>query len=341
MKKYFIWTLAFALLTIGSTFAAMPSDVTTSSSSVIMPENPQKFYKMDTKAITPVMSGAEFSLQEITCPRDNILQTLGLLGTLGSNRKWTNLTYEDTVVKMFVSYDLIGCNFNAYATDITYENLNIIAEDKALEAAKAFMATAPFKDVIKANLGEPIIVSKYNNNVNRPMPMFARGHTTDSVVMEGKLVSNTATGFTNYNILFPYVIGGKKVYFNYGGRAGINLEVNENGVVSYNGQFIALPGTVNTNAKTMNLVAMLKFAKRGGNNPYYGNKTTINVDSAERIFVIVNDWRNNKNTLYLASGTLFPTNVQIDDYNPWNKYEMVIVDYAFANPNLNPTPMYK
>ena len=108
MKKAFISALAVATIAMGSVFAA-DAKISASSDAMMMPvpENSTKTYKFDTKALTTLLSGSESSLQEITCPRDSILQTLGLLGTLGSNRKWTSLTYEDTSVNMFVSYDLI------------------------------------------------------------------------------------------------------------------------------------------------------------------------------------------------------------------------------------------
>lgn len=340
MKKAFISALAVATIAMGSVFAADAKISASSDAMMIMPvpENSTKTYKFDTKALTTLLSGSDSSLQEITCPRDTILQTLGLLGTLGSNRKWTSLTYEDTSVNMFVSYDLIGCNFNAYANNVDYQNLKTLSEEKALATAKAFMNGAPFRDIITSTLGEPIVVSKYNNG--GPMPMYMNDTTNGKTQSSDTDEYVDTPTYTNYTILFPYVVAGKKVYFNYGGRAGINVEVTDKGVISYNGQFIALPGTTKK-AKVMTADQTIKFVKRGGNNPYYGNKKTVQLNASERVMVVVNDWKNGKNTLYLASGTRFGSNLARDDYNPTNKYEMILVDFGFANPNLAPVPMYR
>lgn len=335
MKKIFIWTLLATTFAIGSAFASEAAAMPVTDA-MMMPDTNNKTYKFDTKAVTALLSGTHTELQEITCPRDSILQTLWLLGTLGANRKWTNLTYEDTVVNMFVTYDLIGCNFNAYANNMEYQNLKPITENKALEYAKAFMENAPFKDVIKSSLGEPIIVAKYNNN--GPMPYVQDADSKQAASNDEDYI-DTPT-YTNISILFPYIINGKKVYYNYGGRAGISVEVTEKWVTSYNGQFIVLPGAWKK-AKVMTPEQTIKFVKRGGNNPYYGQKRTVQLNAPERVMVIVNDWKNGKNTLYLASGTRFGSNVAWDDYNPTNLYEMIIVDYGFANPNLNPVPMYR
>lgn len=60
---------------IGSAFASEAAAMPVTDA-MMMPDTNNKTYKFDTKAVTALLSGTDTELQEITCPRDNILQTL-------------------------------------------------------------------------------------------------------------------------------------------------------------------------------------------------------------------------------------------------------------------------
>lgn len=83
-------------------------------------------------------------------------------------------------------------------------------------------------------LGEPVIVSKYNNGGYYPMPvdmMKQEGVSSSSTMkIDGIDIDESDpikidTEFTNYSIVFPYNIGGKSLYNQRGGKAGITVEV--------------------------------------------------------------------------------------------------------------------
>ncbi len=184
----------------------------------------KKYYKFDAKAALAFFKNKTSSLQEVTCPSDVLLKQAGLVGT---SKKWTYATYEDTVAKMNISYDFVGCTFNGYSsnTDANYTaNLKPITEKRAIQKAKEFIEGSFIKDVIGKTLGEPIVTSKYNAMNPMPMPIDARSSDAPVVNEENYIDKDE---YTSISIMFPYVVDGKKVYSNYGGRLGLTIEVNE------------------------------------------------------------------------------------------------------------------
>lgn len=238
---------------------------------------------------------------------------------------------------MYISYDLVYCNFNGYTINADYNNLKPISEETAITTAKTFLASSFIKDLLGDKIGEPIVTSKYSNG--SPMPIDARISSAPSMPVSPDYIDKDE--FTNITVMFPYVVNGQKVYSNYGGRMGVTVEVTDKGVMSYNGQMLTLSDN-KKDAKPMTNLEFINYIKRGGNSPYYGTKSTVVLSAPERVYTIVNDWRNNKSTNYLATATLFSSSTSLDEYQPWNKYEMVITDYKFANTNMTvyPQPMY-
>jgi hypothetical protein len=139
---------------------------------------------------------------------------------------------------------------------------------------------------------------------------------------------------TNYSIVFPYKIDGKDVYYQYGSRMGITMEIWANGVTSFNVQLLFPSGTMK-NARRMTTAQMLSYITRGWNNQYRGNKSSVTLSASKSIYVFVQDWRNGKNTNYIASATLLPSSTLLDISNPYGFYEMIVADYVFANTNLS------
>lgn len=298
--------------------------------------NAKKTYIFDKKVASKVFADKTASLQEITCPSDVLLKQAWLLGVGG--RKWTNVTYEDTDNKLNVSFDMVNCNFSAYTTNTTdYATLKPISVERALAKAKEFINTSFIKDVAGSMIGDPIVSNQYNYGTPMPLDASISARSEAAPVAPDYIDKDE---FTNVTILFPYVIDGKKVYSNYGGRLWITIDVTEKWVTSYYGQLLKVPG-VQKDAKPMTQIQFINYVKKGWNNPYWGDKSTVKLWTPERVYTLVQDWRNNKSTTYIASATLFPTTMLTDIYSQQN-YELLVTDFRFANGNLinYPRPMY-
>lgn len=325
-KSLFRWVFALSVLAL-PVFTFATAEMSEKAVAVEPPMTmTPKTYKFDTKAALEMFKNKTSTLQQITCPRDVLIRQAGLVGT---NKNWTTVSYEDPVSKMYITYDMQGCNFNGYSSDISYGTVKYdpITDAAALAKAKEFLSSPMLKDLITTNLGEPIIVNKYSANGGiMPMPIDSREAPANNDYID-------ADEFTHISIVFPYEINGKRVYSNYGGRAGISVEVTSRWITSYYGQLIAL-GDVK-NAKPMLSTQFVSYIKRGWNNPYRGNESTVNLGAGERVYTIINDWRNGKNTNYLATATLFSSDIPLADYQPWQNYEMMISDYLIGNPNIS------
>lgn len=301
---------------------------------VMAPYYSKKIYKFDSAIMGKFLSGRQATLQQLTCPSADLLQHAWL--TQRSN-KWTTATYEDQDTKMYVSYDFINCNINGYKMDYDYTVKHAIVTDTAaIETARQFMQKSRFKDVLKNTVGEPVIIGRYNGGVMYPME---DGQEDGKMAVSPYANSNN---YTNITVLFPYVINGKSVYANYGNKVGITIEVTDMWVQSFNGQYINYPVSNVTTKEQLSKTDIVKYIKKGGNNRYYGKKFSVQLGQPQDVYAVVSDWTSGKNTTYLSSAILLPTTLANDEYYaPWSKYEMIVTDYKFANPNMNPqTPMY-
>ncbi len=211
-----------------------------------------------------------------------------------------------------------------------------ITDAAAIATARQFMQKSRFKDVLKNTTGEPIIIGRYNGGMMMPLADWQE---------DGKMVVAPHTDgdkYTNITVLFPYVINGKSVYANYGGRVGVSIEVTDMWVQSFYGQYINFPGKNNTTMSPLTKTEIAKYIKKGWNNRYYGKKFTVKLGQPQDVYSIINDWTGGKNTMYISSAILLPSTLANDEfYTPWSMYEMLVSDYKIGNPNMNmPKPMY-
>lgn len=337
MKKSLLRVIVASIVVLSPMSAVFAWWVVAETTKIAAPDtmpvyNTKKFYKFDKAAATTLFAEKTASLQQITCPSEVLMKQAWLVWT---NRKWTSVTYEDTDAKMNITYDMVNCNFNGYSSNTAdYATLKPITLEQWLAAAKKFIETSFIKDLVWWMLGEPVIMNQYNYAYPMPIDMISSARVTSA---PSNVEYIDKDEFTNVTVLFPFVIDGKKVYSNYWGRLGITVEVTERGVNSYYGQLIKLPGEIK-DAKPMTSIQFINYIKRGWNNPYRGEKTTVTLWKPERIYTLVQDWRNNKSSTYIASATLFPSTMMTDVYSSL-PYEMIVTDYKFANTNFTPYPV--
>lgn len=301
---------------------------------IMAPYSSKKMYKFDAAVLWKFLSGRQTMLQQLTCPTADLLQAAGLTQT---SNKWTNVAYTDSDTKLSISYDFVSCNLNGYQTNYDYNAKHAtITDATAIATARQFMNKSRFKDVLKNTTGEPIIVNRYNGGMMMPL---ADGQEDGKMVVKPIKADDA---FTNISVLFPYVINGKPVYANYGGRVGITIEVTDMWVQNFNGQYINFPWTTVTSKESLTKIELAKYIKKGGNNRYYGKKYSVQLWQPQDVYAIINDWTGGTNTMYLSSAILLPTTLANDEfYAPWSKYEMLVTDYKFGNPNMMPqSPMY-
>lgn len=230
-----------------------------------------------------------------------------------------------------VSYDLNNCSAWMYTTQqpdmVAYEEktvsaeyimpypyptLDPIDEKTAISQAKQFISNNKVFDLIEKNLWDPIV--RY------------RSYMDDS-----------KTQLSNISILFPLIIDGKSVYYQYGDMAGISVEVNSNWVASANLSILSIILS-RANSVVNGTDDIISMIQRWWNNMYYGDgmtnkETTVNLNNPEKVWLIVQRWNNYSSVpaTYLVSGIKMRSDKS--SYTDWPTYEMVISDYKIWNNN--------
>jgi hypothetical protein len=146
--------------------------------------------------------------------------------------------------------------------------------------------------------------------------------------------------YNSINILLPYEVGGTAVYGNYGGgKLGVTITVDGNGITSVNVPLLAFKGIAKT-AEKNTLVGLKKFIAQGGNSPYRGSANSkIKLNTPERVLVYFNYFppMGGVQRNFLSDGIRLGSNVRVDQYQQMN-YEMIVSDFIIGNNN-NPILM--
>jgi hypothetical protein len=109
------------------------------------------------------------------------------------------------------------------AYQMTYDQTNyqtVVRQSDAIATAKAFVKAMPLYNTLSLMLGEPVIVGAYKNG--GPV-MYSKTSVDMMTQNTGDYID--ADEYTSYSIVFPYVINGKEVYYQYGSRMGISVEI--------------------------------------------------------------------------------------------------------------------
>lgn len=346
MKKLTSWLLVSALvLSTSSVFAwveqipvTQPADASVEKIAPYYGNSAIK-YSYDEKKLEELYNKPS-SLIEVSCQSDDVFKNLGINS---SSIKINTIGFSKN--DLDISVDAKNCSFYANRS-VWKQPSQGTTDEKALAAAQSFVDEIfGTKGIISVpTLGKPYITYRDNGGYY-PMPMLEKADTvkTDSGLSSVPLVSSTGTTekidvqYNTITIVYPYVVGGTPVYNNYGGgKMGISITVDGNGVSSVNVPLLAFKGIAKT-AEKNTLNGLKKFVAQGGNNPYYGsngNATTVKLSSPERVLVYFNYYAPNTSTQrnFISDGIRFGSAMRQDMYSQ-NNYEMVISDFIIGNNN--------
>lgn len=294
------------------------------SSDWIQPVVTTKNYIFDEDA-TKTLVAQKSSLFKVSCDKLAVLKKLGFAEQLSKIFSiWvTEGQYEFT-------YDLKNCSMYGYKINYNYSS-QTLSEEEALKIAKDYIKTAAITDKVFGKIGDPIIMYK-NGNV-QPYPVMKgtmdSSAENDIVIIEDDEDDTIKQEYTSFSILFPFLLNGKSIYNQYGGKAGITLEVYKDGVTNINVQLLPFKGIVKNSTK-MSADETVNFIKNWANSQFRGQATDIKLNKPEKVFMLFSLWRNNTSELYLSSGIRFGSNIKVDQWAQ-QPYEMIISDYKIGN----------
>ncbi len=302
----------------------------------VQPVYPTVSYKFDEQAAKNTLAQSSLIL-EVKCNGKAVLAAMWLGDGIG--QQLLSIGYAEGEYEY--NFDFRACSLWGNKPTANRQNIQSLTDAQALNFAKTFMQSGKLGNKVFSALGEPVIVSKYNNGWYYPMPvdMMREGAAVSSSTMKIDGIdideSNPEkidTEFTNYSIVFPYNIGGKTIYNQRGGKAGITVEVTSEWVVSFSAQLLPFTAA-RRDADKLSGDELVSFIKRGANNPFRGQATEVKLAAPEKTLVLFNLRRNGKTELYLASGMRLWSDVKLDQRSQQN-YEMIISDYRVGNPNI-------
>ena len=332
MKKIFVLLLSFmALWSVFAGWATTPPvDAKMVNSERVPPiQSNGVSYTFDQTGTKTLLTKTS-SLLQVTCNASALLKTLGFGDSASS--KILSLGIQEGSYEY--TFDIRNCSLWWNKANATYTYTKSLTEKQALAFADSFMKTSYLKDKIFTQVGAPIIISRNNGNMY-PMVKWAISSQSPSVdVFSGIEVDTSdpqdvSPEYTSFSIMYPYVINGQEVYEQYGNRAGISLDISAEWVNSVNARLLPFKG-IKRNSEKLTGDDAIRILKNGGNSPFWGQTKELTLAAPQRVLVLFNLWRDNKNYLYLSSGIGLKSNVKTDQYAQQN-YTMVLSDYKIGN----------
>lgn len=302
----------------------------------VQPVYPTITYAFDEQAAKNTLAQSSLIL-ELKCNGKAVLAAMGLGDNIG--QQLLSIWYAEGEYEY--NFDFRACSLWGNKPTSNRQNTTSITDQQALAIAKTFIQSGKLGNKVFNALGEPTIVSKYNNGWYYPMPIdtMREGPTMSSsmIKIDGIDIDESNpikidTEFTNYSIVFPYNIGWKSLYNQRWGKAGITVEVTSEWVVSFSAQLLPFTAA-RRDADKLSGDELVGFIKKWANNPYRGQTAEVKLNAPEKTLVLFNLRRNGKTELYLASGIRLWSDIKMDQRSQSN-YEMIIADYRVGNPNI-------
>jgi len=328
MKKLSLFILS--LLAFGFTFAA----TTVSTDSKIA--SPERVPPMPSNGVTYAFSetwvknilAKSGALLQVNCNSSAIIQALWFGA---SSKKLFSIGLEESGYEY--TFDVKNCSLRGNKVNSTYNYTKSLSEKQALALADAYIKTSYLKDKVYYQLGKPFVV--YRNSNGPIYPMMKESSTSSTTLSDIEIDPND-TGddivpeYTSFSIMYPYLINGQEVREQYGNRAGIQLEVSADGVMSLNARLL-LFRWAKRNSEKLSGDDAVRILKNWGNSAFYGQTpTTVSFAAPQKILVLFNLRRDNKTYLYLSSGIGLKSTVKVDQYAQ-QPYTMVLSDYKIGN----------
>ncbi len=326
MKKLLL--LWLVVLSIGFTFAV---ETTTSNTKMAASElvPPVDYgitsYAFD-EASVKTLAAKDNILLQLNCNGIAILQSLGF-GASASKIFSVGLTEGD----FDYTFDVRNCSLRGNKTNANYNYNKTLTEKEAFALANEFMTTSYLKDKIFTQVGQPFVVYK---NSNGPYYPLMRDESKSSVTIPGIEIEEGDSKdiypeYTSFSIMYPYLINGQEIWEQYGSRAGIQVEVYADGVMSVNARLLPFKAAKRNSDKVTGDDAV-RILKNWGNSPFYGAPQTVKFKAPQKVYVMFNLWRDNKSYLYLASGIGLKSDIKVDQ-RAQQPYTMVLADYKIGN----------
>lgn len=329
LMKKIIWLLSLILF-FGLTLAWW--NISSSNVKIIDPERvppvstDRASYKFDEIA-TKAMNKQESSLLKLNCDSLKVLQNMG---------------FTDRAAKMFsvgveegnfdFNFDLRNCSMR-WNKRTSNTDLKSLTEQKAFEYAAVFMKNPYFKWKIFDQLDKPILL--YKNSNSWPYPFMRDGMKETEyfswIDIDPKDTWSVELEYTDFTIIYPYLINWKRVYNQYWGPAWITLNINSQWVNTINAQLLPFIGAVRKSEKLTD-TQLVDLVKNWWNNPFRWSHKQITLEKPQKITVLFSLWRNNLTERYLSSGIRFWSKVKTDPYAQ-SSYEMILSDYKIGNNN--------
>jgi len=324
MRILLLFFVSFAFL--GFTFAWWETTISVDTKMMPPIENTSSQYSFDKAGVKNLVSQKSLLLQ-LKCNGLAILQSLGFWSA--ANKIFTVWLSEGDYEYTF---DVRNCSLRANKVSANYNSTKSITEKEALVFADAFMKTSYIKDKIFNQVGKPIIVYKNSNGPYYPLMKadnLSSSATLPGIEIDEDDVEDIYPEYTSYSIMYPYVINGQEVWEQYGNRAGIQLEVSSDGVMSVNARLLPFKA-IRRNSEKVSGDDAVRIFENGGNSPLYGQTKEVIFKKSEKILVMFNVWRDNKTYIYLSSWIGLKSDVKVDQ-RAQQPYTMILSDYKIGN----------
>lgn len=268
------------------------------------------------------------TLLQITCDSQSILKSLGFDQT---NKKIYNLWLEEWSFEY--NFDIRNCSLRWNRINNTYQYTKSLTEEKAIEYASKFIQDSYLKGKVFYQLGTSIVLSKNSNNW--PYPLYKETRNSSDVNVFSWIEidtwneENIEPQYTSFSIMYPYLLNWKEIYEQYGNRAWITLEVSADWVMSINARLLPFKGISKKSEKVTKDDAV-RILKNWWNSPFRWQAKEIKFTAPERVIVMFNVRRDNKNLLFMSSGIWLKSNMK-PDQRAQQPYSMILSDYKIWN----------
>lgn len=246
-KKLLIAVGIATAMSLSTTFAdeanyvePVAKPVATSDQMYVDPYYGQSTYKFDEAATKKMLDGTSALLQ-LKCNPKAAINAMGLTNV---SDKLFSVGLSDG--KFEYNFDFRNCSLWASNPTSMQDYSKSIKESDAIAKAKDFMQNGFLKGKIYDKLGEAKVLYK---NSNQPMPYYDmragvknQADTVEysdiTIIDDSGSNENIEKEYYSFSIVFPYLVNGKPIYNQWGGPAGVTVEVSANGVMSANVQLL-------------------------------------------------------------------------------------------------------
>lgn len=328
IKKLFVCVCGVFLF--GLTFAWSISTPTVDAkiaSSERVPVSPSPVQYVFNETWVKQLIDQKNTLLQLNCDGEAILRSLWF-GT--SLKKLFSIWIEEWWYEY--NFDIKNCSLRWNKVQANYTYTKSLTESQALAFATTFMQTSYLKDKVFYQLGKPFVLYKNSNGPVYPLVKEAtstRDEVTDIEIDPNDTGNDIVPEYTSFTIMYPYLINGQEVWEQYGSRVWLTLEVTADGVMSLNARLLPFKVAKRNSEKVWSTDAV-RILKNWGNSPFYGNPTTVKFTVPQKVLVLFNLWRDNKNYLYLSSWIGLHSALKVDQ-RAQQPYSMILSDYKIGN----------